>query len=423
MSNMSNRQSLFEIEWWVISKRSIYLIIALLLCGVLVGALSVYLWIYGNPFEKETKLQAPTGARFVSFDGDVRVVRAQTRETVQVNANTQLYPGDIVQTQADGRARILLADGSTLLVRPNSVVTIRDSRTADGGQQTHVRVAVERGQINVRTEEQSEKTSNIVETRLTESRLAAQTGASFGVRDDNTEDIRVSAGSIETTTRGGEKTVVRAGEYVAINQTGNIARRERLLDVPAPLAPRDLERIFARSSGTNVTLRWQKPATGTPAYYRIEVATSPFFVSAGKVIERDQLTNTEYNVGELRPGVYYWRVRAVAPSGQASEWSEPQKFTIVVTQGSGQVVIWDVSAEYVAGNIYLVRGRTQAGNTIRIAGRETLATRDGTFQLQIAVPPGTRELSIEAEDSQGYRGQYRFPLSGGRGTADAANRR
>jgi acyl transferase domain-containing protein len=41
---------------------------------------------------------------------------------------------------------------------------------------------------------------NVVETPLTRNRLGGETGASFGVRDDKTEDIRVSSGSVETTT-------------------------------------------------------------------------------------------------------------------------------------------------------------------------------------------------------------------------------
>src|SRR2546423_14160193 len=110
------------------------------------------------------------------------------------------------------------------------------------------------------------------------------------------------------------------------------------------------------------------------------------------LIERDQLQATELTVDDLRQGNYFWRVLAVAPSGQASDWSEPQKFVIVNGTGTGeQVGVSDVQVEYVAGSIYLVRGRTQAGNTIRCAGRETLAARDGFFQLQINAPHGPRE--------------------------------
>ncbi|HEX8179423.1 MAG TPA: FecR domain-containing protein [Pyrinomonadaceae bacterium] len=415
---MTTKANRFDVEWWIVSKRVIYLLSALVLVGVLAAGVGLYSWLYGNPFKRiSAEASAPAGARFLSFDGDVRVVRAQTRESLLARSDTQLYPGDIVQTQADGRARIQLADGSTLLVRPNSVVTIRDNTNIDGSNRTNVRVAVARGQINVRTEQQIEGSKNVVETPLTKNNVAAQTGAVFGVREDNTEDIRVSAGSVDTTTRGGEHTVLQPGEYVAFNQSGNVKSRERMLDVPGPVLPHDLEKIPVGAGGAaSVGLRWQRPASGVPAHYRVEVATSPFFVAAGKVIERDQLDATEFNAGDLRPGVYFWRVRAVAASGQTSDWSEPQKFTVTGgAQPSERVAVSNVTFEYLAGQIFIARGRTQPGNTVRIAGRETVAAQDGTFKLQFTVPPDTREVALELEDAHGNKAATRQKLVTGGG--------
>jgi hypothetical protein len=411
MTTKSNR---FDVEWWIVSKRVIYLLVALLVVAVTASGVGVYTWLYGNPFKSSaTEMNVPAGARFVSFDGDVRVVRAQTRESLLARSDTQLYPGDIVQTQADGRARIQLADGSNLIVRPNSVVTIRDNTSTEGGQRTNVRVAVARGQINVRTEQQPAGGSNIVETPLSKNNLSGLTGASFDVRDDNSEGIRVSNGQLETTTRGGVKTTVQGNEYIALNQQGTIKSRESLLAVPLLVSPRDLEKISATDKGaTSVTLRWVRPQTGAPRHYRVEVATSPFFVQAGKVTERDQLEATQFSVSDLRSGIYFWRVRAVAASGQISEWTEPQKFTIVAGQGTADhITVAHVAFEFIGGSIYLVRGRTQAGNTIRIDGRETLAAADGTFQLQISVPRAAREIIIEAEDSQGTRKDTRLAFT------------
>lgn len=418
MTTKSNR---FDVEWWIVSKRMIYLLIALLVCVVAASGIGLYSWLYGNPFKSgATEIHAPAGARFISFDGDVRVVRAQTRESLLARSDTQLYPGDIVQTQADGRARIQLADGSNLIVRPNSVVTIRDNTSNEGGQRTKVRVAVARGQINVRTEQQPEGGSNIVETPLTKNNLSALTGASFDVREDNTEGIRVSDGQLETTTRGGVKTTVQGNEYIALNQQGGIKSRESLLERPLPVSPRDVEKIPGNAKGaTNVTLRWQRPALGTPRHYRVEVATSPFFVAAGKVTERDQLGTTEFSVSDLRAGIYFWRVCAVAASGQVSEWTDPQKFTIAPAgENSGErITISSVSFEFIAGNIYRLRGVTQPGNTIRFNGREALAAADGSFQLQISVAKAAREITVEAEDPQGSTSQMRLAF-----TPDAAQR-
>ncbi|HLM58446.1 MAG TPA: fibronectin type III domain-containing protein [Pyrinomonadaceae bacterium] len=413
---MTTRVSRFDLDWWVVQKRFVYAAIFFGGLLLLAGAAGLYVWAYGNPFRgAPTADGSAAGARFVSLEGGVRVVRADTREVVGARSDTRLLPGDIVQTQEDGRARILLADGSNLFVKPNSVVTIAENTAAEGGKHTKVRVAVESGQINVHTEQQPEGASNVVRTQLTESRVAAETDASFHVREDKTEAIRVGGGAVETSTRGGDVTTLRGGEYASVNTQGAISAKEKLLSVPTPTGPRNLERVQARRGGAStVALRWQRPATGAPAHYRVEVATSPFFVPAGRLIERDQLQATEFTVDDLRQGNYFWRVLAVASSGQASDWSEPQKFVVVSEGGTGDAVgVDNVQVEYVAGQVYVVRGRTQPGNTVRCSGRETLALRDGTFQLQINAPRGAREIQLDAADTQGNRNTFRFPLPAG----------
>ena len=107
---MPNKTSHFAFDWWIIQKRFVYLVITLLIVCVLAAGFAVYVWKYGNPLKNVAKLQNPAGARFVSFEGDVRVVRAATRETVSATTDTELYPGDTVQTQAN-RTR-LFAKGS-----------------------------------------------------------------------------------------------------------------------------------------------------------------------------------------------------------------------------------------------------------------------------------------------------------------------
>ena len=412
---MSRKTGRFVFDWWVIQKRVVYLIIALaILCG-LAGGGALYVWIYGNPLKNVgagTKL--PAGARFISFEGDVRVIRSATRETILPGSNTELYPGDTVQTQATGRARVSMADGSTLVVRPNSTIIVRDNASADDGKKTNVHVVVDSGQMSVRTEQQPEGTNNVVETPKTKSKIGERTGASFGVNPEGTEEIRVNAGAIETTNQSGEKTTLHGGEYVSVNPSGTLSRPQKLLDVPLPSAPHDLERVVVGGNGSaTLSLKWLRPQSGSAAFYRVEVATSPFFVADGKVIERDQLASTEFTVSDLRPGVYFWRVRATASTGQASDWSDPKKF-IIATGGTGsRVPVSNLSAELLGGSVYIIRGRAEPGTTIRIAGRETLVPTEGSFQLQIAAPPGTPEINVEAEDPRGNSSQYRLSLAPG----------
>jgi hypothetical protein len=409
---VANKTSRFDFDWWIIQKRFVYLVIAIFLLCVSAAGAAVYVWKYGNPFKNVAVVNYPPGARFVSFDGDVRVIRAATREMLPANGDTELYPGDTVQTQANGRARIGLADGSTLLVKPNSTIIIRDNARADDGKKTNVHVKVDSGQLSVRTEQQADGTTNVVETPKTKNTVSGETSASFGVNAEGTEEIRVATGVIETTNQAGDKASIKGGEYVSVNNSGRISPAQKLLDVPQPAKPHDLEQVPVGPNGAaSVALRWQRPQSGTPSYYRVEVATSPFFVADGKVIERDQLVATEFGASDLRPGVYFWRVRATAASGQISDWSDPLKF-MVTNRGTGsQVAVTDLSTELLGGNIYLIRGKAEPGTTISVSGREASAAHDGAFQIQVTAANTTRELTLEARDSQGNSSQYKVSLS------------
>src|SRR5947207_6437951 len=119
------------------------------------------------------------------------------------------------------------------------------------------------------------------------------------------------------------------------------------------------------------------------SYYRVEVATSPFFVPSGKVIGRDQLTVTQFEVRDLRPSVYFWRVRATAASGQTSDWSEPLKF-IVTTQGNNgvEVPVANLSAVHLGGNVYIIRGISSPGVTLRVSDHQANAATDVRFKYQ-----------------------------------------
>ena len=412
---MSTRSSHFQFDWWVVQKRAVHFAIAIAVVLLLGSAAALYVWKFGNPFNRVTlKTNLPAGARFESFEGDVRVIHAATREVVLASSDTQLYPGDTVQTQADGRARIAMADGSTVVVRPNSTIIIRDNASSDGGKKSNVHVVVDSGQMLVRTKEQSEGAKNVVETSKTTNEVGAKTQASFAVNPEGTQEIRVNAGTVASReNRSGERATLRAGEYVLVNHSGTMSKPQRLLEVPHPAQPRDLEKIIVGNNGSaNVSLRWLKPQSGVASHYRVEVATSPFFVPEGKVIERDQLVSTQFSANDLRPGAYFWRVRATGTSGQTSDWSEPQKFIVATpSTGSGSVSVTRLSTTYLGGDLYIIRGSSAPGTTISALGREALAGPDGTFQIQVTAASGTREVTVFAFDPHGNRSQYRLSLT------------
>jgi hypothetical protein len=74
------------------------------------------------------------------------------------------------------------------------------------------------------------------------------------------------------------------------------------------------------------------------------------------------------------------------------------------------VAVSNLAAEFLGGNIYLVRGRAEPGTTIRVSGREALVPSDGTFQIQISVS-GLRDVVVDAQDARGNASQYKLSLS------------
>jgi hypothetical protein len=395
----------FYVDWWNIKKSHVYGVIGtIVFISLLIGGgwwLVKSGWLFADPDSIEIPKDA---ARLISFEGDVRITRASTRETEKVTKVTHVSAGDTIQTQADGRAQIRMIDGAILSIRPNSTVVIRNSTSIFGG--TDVRVSLGDGQINVRTENQTEASQNIVEIKESENRLFSQTDASFNINQKtNGGEIRISRGGVETNI-GGEKTVIKDNEFAAINN-GRLSPKEKLLDAPKLIAPPALEQILASSNGAaDVTFRWQKPDGAAGAYY-LQVSTSPFFVADGMIKESEALTAPSLLLANIAPGTYYWRIRGVAASGQASEWSEPWRFTVLKREEGEVINATDWQVDNLGGRVHRIRGKTQPGVTVRVLGRETFAAGDGSFVLQVTAP--SSEVTIEISDEHGNR--RRFVLS------------
>ena len=83
---VANRTSRFAFDWWIVQKRFVYLGVAIFIACCLAAGAAVYVWKYGNPFKNIAEVKHSAGARFISFEGDVRVIRAATRENIPANS-------------------------------------------------------------------------------------------------------------------------------------------------------------------------------------------------------------------------------------------------------------------------------------------------------------------------------------------------
>ncbi len=403
-----NRYRKYYVDWWNIQKSTIYWLIAvvLLLASLAAGAwyASRNNWFVPTPDQAIPK----DSARIISFEGEVRVTRASTRETILVTKETYVMAGDTVQTQSDGRAIIQMIDGSRYSVRPNSTIVVKDTNTLFGGK--NVRVALDDGQLNVRTDEQGQDAKNIVEVANSENQLMPNTDASFNADSaTNGGEIRISRGGVETTI-GGEKTTIGENEFASVNG-GKLSAREKLMAAPRPNAPANSGQTVDSGGGVNVTFSWQDAEGNPAANYYLQIARSPIFASDSILVDRNGLQAREFRLASVSPGTYYWRLKGTAASGQVTNWSDAWKFMVVRAGENIGIDATEWKVEGVGGNVYLISGRTRPGMIVRAAGRDTFAGSDGAFKLQ--VNSLSVELAIEIGDDRGNRTGFILSLRNG----------
>ena len=388
----------FYIDWYKIRKSSIYKLIG----SIVVITLLAVGGYYAVKQDWFTQTEAPNvpknAAKIISFEGDVRIIRAATRETIVITKETFVAAGDTVQTQADGKATVQMIDGSVYSVRPNSTVVIRDNSSIFGGN--NVRVALDDGQLNVRTDKLGEGGENIVEMSESETRLKEQTDASFNAdANQQSGEIRISRGSVETTV-GGDTQTISANEFASV-QGGRIASKEQLLPPPKHNSPGNAAQITDAGNGASVGFTWQPDGQNGVSSYHFQLARSPYFAPDSMLADRGDVSARDFRIAGLQPGTYYWRVRASTRSGQTSDWSEPWRFSVTRRAATRTIDVSEWNVERVGGNVYFISGRTQPGLLVRSLGREVFAGGDGSFRLQISTP--LSEVAVEFADDQGNR--------------------
>lgn len=397
----------FYVDWWNVRNSTIYGIVALVLLAGLIGG---GLW-YGsrnNWFQVVVDGETPKdAAKIISFEGEVRITRAATRETILVTRETYVAAGDTVQTQADGRAVIQMIDGSVYSVRPNSTVVVRDTTSLFGGK--NVRVRVDGGQLNVRTDEQGADVRNIVELGDSENQLGAKTDASFSADGTTGGEIRVSRGGIETTIAG-ETTSLTENTYATVNG-GRLTAREKLMQPPRSVSPANSEQIVDGGGGVSAAFTWQDPEENPAVSFYLQISRSPTFSQDSIIVDRNGLASRDFRLSGLTPGTYYWRLKATGRSGQVTNWSDASKFLVVRGATSTEIDVVEWKVEPLGGTVYVISGRTQPGRVIRAAGRDTFAAADGTFKMQISSP--STEVAVEVGDGRGNRAVFILSLRSG----------
>jgi preprotein translocase subunit YajC len=396
-----------SLEWYYISKRSIYLLVGSLL-GIVILIGSGY-WLYHATRNKLANINevGRKSARFIQIEGKVRVKRANETEFREASEEMSLEAGDTIQTLSGSVARVQFVDGSSYTIRPDTTLVIKDN-SLNADRSTRVQVAVGVGRINLATGEQAAGSSNVVQTDTVSANVGSQTEATVAA-DGNGEktEIRIARGSARINTQSGESYEARANERLEIAGSGEV-KREMMMPVPGLTAPEN-QRLIKIAGGKRGQVNFNWNAVPQAKNYRIEVATSAYFGDT-VVATRDQLGSTNAVFDNLLPGIYYWRVRANSEKEGAGQFSEPFKFSLVSGATSQTLNISITRQTPLGGDVYKIEGRSEPGARVKVGDTVARSNADGSFTALITLSSGQREVLIEAEDQDGNTGQKRLRL-------------
>jgi hypothetical protein len=308
---VNERRRAYEIEWTTISYRTIafYCVLALLLAGFIIYLMAPNYFgrkakqalgaIAGGIGQTTTTETATTKreAHFVNIDGTVRVKKARSMQWIRADYNTGLEKGDFVQTSSDGVARIVFADGTNYVLRPDALIVVEESREDPVTRATKVAVQVTSGAVDLSTG-RFEVPGSTSQVAFADAVASLNEESRAAVRNDPTKNLHeftVDQGQAQLT-RGSAS--VTLGQYEQVTFASDKAglMLGKVIAPPTLLAPKNMELKLAKDpKSTTLEFAW----TQAPEAVAYHLQVSPSVMLSNFVVDRKVTGRTAVQVSGL----------------------------------------------------------------------------------------------------------------------------
>jgi hypothetical protein len=395
------------VDWFTISYRSVFIaILVLLLVG---GGVGYHFWTRSTTSPGTTESAPPvtvTSARFTTIEGSVKVRPVGTFDWLNADRSTVLRKSDLVRTGPGSAAEIQFFDGTTLHVRPDSLITIEESSEDPRTKQRRVAAHISSGEVQFNAPRSSAAGAErefSTPTLRTTTREAAAGGVA--VQESGESNIRLYTGTAKVETKTGESVTLEANTQLKVDAAGKAAAPHALPQVPVLLAPQHQAEITYQDPTRATTLLLWKPVPGAVSYH-VMLDYNAYFNRP--LVDRAGIGEASVEVRGLDVGKYYWRVSAVDKDGAEGSFSDFARFTVSRPQGgargSGDPPLLLIDAIDVRQNIIQVRGRTEPGATLTVNGQRVDVAADGAFNEFIQLPAEKPGRQIVVFRSVGING-------------------
>ncbi len=397
-----------EVQWHAVTYKTVIvyglLIAAIIAAGMFIAFPSLYMAvtrkistaIESNDSENATGSQ--TQAKFVNLDGRVQVKKVNSVQWVEADYRTSLDKGDLVQTGADGYARVTFADGTSYTVKPGTLITVEENSTASN-KPTSVAVRINTGEVDLSTPtwaSPGSKAAVSVEDAKAELRPNSRAAVKSD-KDTKESEIVVSNGSAQVQ-RGQDQIEVTQYQKVNIPPGGPFSKSD-VLAPPELLEPINLTPIIVENPRTAaVHFEW-KPVKDASSY-SLRISTTSMFTKIVK--EAPKVTGTGVDISGLDAGDYFWNVTAISAKKSSSDVSETNKFTLVA-QGKTQDMLLEIQSTQLVGHAVEITGRTEPGAALIINGQPVPnIAKDGTFRhFTEPLLPGEHTIVVIGQNRRG----------------------
>jgi hypothetical protein len=350
------------------------------------------------PIQK-TSAAVSQQAHFTALDGTIRVRKANGNSWINADYNVPLEKGDVVQTGAEGMAKVVFNDGTNYTVKQDSLIVIEEN-SANDQQQTNVSVAVTTGTVDLTTATYVQGSKSQVSVGGAKASLAPDSSAM--VRNDAHNDqheILMKKGSSEIE-RNGEVVKLSNWEKVSFQSQSKTMDKGKEVGPPTPMAPGNMMPIFIVEGerSKDVEFNWT-PMAGASGY-RLRISHNPYFSSL--LLDR-KVESPNVVVTGLAQGAYYWAIKSYDGTGKESVESEKNRFTIIPRAKEKVELSLDINPFIQHGHVIEVQGKTEAGARVMVNGREVpIVADDGSFHyFTPPLPNGENMITVTAQNSKG----------------------
>jgi hypothetical protein len=338
-------------------------------------------------------------AHFTALDGTIRVRKGNGNSWINADYNVPLEKGDVVQTGAEGMAKIVFNDGTNYTVKQDSLIVIEEN-SANDQQQTSVSVAVTTGTVDLTTATYVQGSKSQVIVAGAKASLAPDSSAMVhnNPKDDRHE-ILIKKGSSEIE-RNGEVVHLSNWEKVSFQNDSKTMERAKEIGPPMPITPGNMMPVFINTGEKAKEVEFAWTPMSNAAGYRLRISHNPYFSSV--LLDRKVETSSVVVTG-LPVGAYYWSIQSYDAAGKESVESEKNRFTIIVKAQEKIELSLDIDPFVQHGHVIEVKGKTEGGARVMVNGREVpIVGDDGSFHyFTPPLPNGENLITVTAQNSKG----------------------